>query len=295
MELGNLRPFRHSGKFGVQALLVVPLVAGLLGGPLGFAYGYLVKWIPFVYLNLLITFGYGLVLGVVVGAVLKWCRVRNVAVATVLAALVGVLGNYFQWNGHLHALLGDGPWLIHPRGMWAAMQLLLAHGSWSLRSGGNVTGWFLATVWAVEAGVILVMVVYLGTDPVRNTPYCEKSGTWLDEEKTFETLARIDDAQELASLKAGDIAPVIAARPRPAGATAYAKLTLKYSPRCEEFFTILVANVTITTNRKDETKVETVALTENLVLPHAMRPLVEQFADLKPVEAAAPSAPSVTV
>lgn len=266
----------------MHALLAVPLMAVLLGWPLGFAYGYLVKWIPFVYLNALITLGYGLVLGVVTGAVLKLCRVRNVPVAAVLASVVGVAANYFQWNGHVHALVDGMPWLIQPRELWAVMGFLYENGSWALRSGGNVTGWFLASIWVIEAATILVLAVYLGTDPVRKTPYCEKSGSWLDEEKTFETLAAFTDAQELAALKAGDIAPVIAARPRPAESNTYAKLTLKYSPRCEEFFTILVENVSITFDKKGEPKTETKALTADLVLPSEMRALVEQFADLKP-------------
>ena len=289
MELGNLRPYRHSGKFGPQALLVVPLAAVALGWPLGLAYGYLIKWIPFVYLNLLITAGYGIGLGLAAGFLLKRCRVRNLVVAAGLSVATGLLANYFQWNGHVHALFGEAPLLCRPRGLWAAMQFLNEHGSWSLgrHSTGNVTGMFLAGVWAVEALAILTLVVVFGTDPVRNRPYCEKSGSWLDEDTKYDTLAAFADAQQLAALRRGDIAPVIEAGPRESGAPIFARLTLKHSPQCEEFFTLKVSNVTLTTDKKGNVEEKEKTLTADLVLPREMRELVQRFASLRPAAGAA--------
>jgi hypothetical protein len=283
MELGSLRPYRHSGKFGFHALLLVPLVGALLGWPLGFGYAYLIKWIPIVYLNILITLGYGFVVGFAVAAALKFCRVRNVPVAFLLATVVGLLANYFQWNGHMHALLSGAPWLCAPTGIWGVMQQLFEHGSWAMRHGGNVTGWFLVAVWVAEAATILVLTVLVGTGTIRDTPYCEKSGSWLDEETKFETLSAFTDASLQAALAAGDLTPVIEARPRVAGVPAYGRLTLKHSSQCKDFFTLKVENVTLKTDKKGKVEVETKALTKDLILPSAMRALVEQFADLKPV------------
>lgn len=290
MELGPLQSYRHSGKFGAHALLVVPLVGVLLGWPLGLAYAYLIRWIPFVYLNALLTLGYGLLLGVAVGWALKRCQVRNVAVATVLAGGVGLAANYFQWNGLVHALIDGAPLLCPPGGIRSVMGFLYEHGSWALRHGGNVTGWFLASIWTVEAIAILGVVTIVGTAPVRDLPFCEKNGCWLDEETKYETLAAFTDAQQLAVLKAGDIAPVIEAKARAAGDRVFGRLTLKHHARCAEFFTLRVANVTLTTNKKGEVKEAVTALTGDLVLPGEMRPLVERFASLAP--ATAPESPS---
>lgn len=282
MELGALQRYRHSGKFGVQALLLVPVVGALAGWPLGMAYGYLIKWIPFVYLNAIITFGYGLVMGLVTVFALKKCRVRNLLVASLLGVVVALEANYLQWSGHVHALFGDTPWLATPALLRGAMEFLLENGSWGLRNSGNVTGWFLGLVWLVEAGAILGVTLMVGVGGVASTPYCEKSGSWLEEEKKFDTLAAIDDAAELAQLKAGDIAPVVAGRARPEGATQFSRLVLKHSPRCEDFFTMKVVGVTLTTNKKGEIEENTSDLTEDLVLPREMRELVEEFANLKP-------------
>ncbi|MFT3829251.1 MAG: hypothetical protein QM691_06030 [Opitutaceae bacterium] len=292
MELGPLRPYSHSGKFGLHALLLVPLTGAALGWPLGLAYAYLIKWIPFVYLNVLLTLGYGLVLGVAVGWVLKRCRVRNQPVAAALAVVVGLAANYFQWSGHVHALLDGAPLLSPPGVIRSVMGFLYEHGSWSLRHGGNVTGWFLGGVWIAEALTILVVVTFLGTAPVRDEPYCEKNGCWLDEQTKYETLAAFTDAQQLAVLKAGDIAPVIDARSREAGSPVFARLLLKHSPRCGEFFTLRVENVTRTTNKKGEVKEDVTALTRDLVLPSELRPLIERFASLAPTSAVVGDSPS---
>ncbi len=277
----------------MQALLVVPLAAVALGWPLGFAYGYLIKWIPFVYLNLLITAGYAIGLGLAVGFLLKKCRVRNLVVAAGLSVVTGLLANYFQWNGHVHALFEEAPLLCGPRGLESAMQFLYEHGSWSIgrHSTSNVTGLFLAGVWGVEALAILALVVVFGTDPVRNLPYCEKSGSWLDEETKYDTLAAFTDAQQLAALRRGDIAPVIEAGPREDGSTTFARLTLKHSPKCEEFFTLKVSNVTLTTDKKGNVEEKEKTLTADLVLPREMRELVERFAEVQPAPGVAqPSA-----
>jgi hypothetical protein len=289
MELGNLRPYRHSGKFGIQALLLVPLVGALLAWPLGFGYAYLIKWIPIVYLNILITVGYGFIIGFAVAATVKFCRVRNVFVASLLATVVGLLANYFQWNGHMHALLSGAPLFCAPAGIWGVMQQLFEHGSWAMRDGGNVTGWFLVAVWVVEAAAILVLTVLVGTCTIRDTPYCEKSGCWLDEETKYDTLAAFTDQQQLAALRLGDISPVIEAKPREAGAPTFARLTLKHSPECEEFFTLLVSNVTLTTDKKGNVQENAKALTKDLVLPREMRELVERFASITPANPAAES------
>jgi len=292
MELGTLRPYRHSGKFGLGALLVLPLCAVVLGWPLGFAYGYLIKWIPFVYLNFFIVLGYGAALGAASDFLLKKCHVRNVVVAFVLTALVGVAALYFQWNGHVNALFDEASWLCPPGDLWGAMQFLYEHGSWSIgrHSTGNVTGVILAGVWVCEAAGIVATILYFGTDSARTVPYCEKSRVWLDESKKYDTLAFFSDAAQQAALAAGDIAPVIEARPREEGAMQFARLVLKHSPRCEEFFTLKVENVTLTTNKKGEVEEKTRELTKDLILPREMRELIERFASLTPGSPAAESA-----
>jgi hypothetical protein len=49
--------YRHSGKFGIHGPVLAIVAAVVAGYPLGILYAYLVKWIPFIYLNFFITIG----------------------------------------------------------------------------------------------------------------------------------------------------------------------------------------------------------------------------------------------
>src|SRR5215475_2687035 len=102
----------HSGKFGVHGPLMALFAGAVLGYPLGIAYSYLIKWIPFIYLNFLITLGYGFGFGFVTLYCMKSGKVRNVLVAMLTGLAVGGLAWYFSWNGCAKSLVGEKlPWL----------------------------------------------------------------------------------------------------------------------------------------------------------------------------------------
>src|SRR5690349_24391726 len=103
----NSEPFpiyRHSGKFGVHGPLLALLAALVLGFPLGFAYAYIVRWCPLVYVNFLATLGYGFAFGFLTGWLLRVGKVRNTPVAALTALVAGIIAWYFNWNGHVHAV-----------------------------------------------------------------------------------------------------------------------------------------------------------------------------------------------
>src|SRR5436190_7466286 len=109
----NYHPFyRHSGKFGIHGPLLAILAALIVGYPLGIAYAYLIKWIPFIYLNFLITTGYGLAFGFVTMLLLQFAKVRNGIVALLTGLAVGFCAWYLSWNGFVHAMVENSPRLI---------------------------------------------------------------------------------------------------------------------------------------------------------------------------------------
>ena len=106
----NYHPFyKHSGKFGVHGPLLALLAAVVAGYPLGIIYAYLIKWIPFIYLNLFITAGYGLAFGFMTMALLKFAKVRNSSIALLTGLAVGLCAAYLSWNGFLHAMAKEPP------------------------------------------------------------------------------------------------------------------------------------------------------------------------------------------
>src|SRR5579862_4665134 len=96
----NIHPFySHSGKFGVHGPLLALIAGVFVAYPLGIAYSYLIKWIPFIYLNCLITAGYGFAFGFLTFFLLKFGKVRNGTLALLTALVVGLAALYGAWNG----------------------------------------------------------------------------------------------------------------------------------------------------------------------------------------------------
>ncbi len=276
----NIHPFyRHSGKFNPLAPLLAVLAALVAGWPLGLLYAYLIKWIPFIYLNVFLTIGYGFVFGLLTLFLLKATKVRNGAVALLSGVAVGLLAWYFSWSGHVHALAGKTPWLLTPGQVWAVAKLLYAEGSWGLGLFGHepLTGIPLAVVWLVEGAVMVGLSALVSYSSVGSTPYCEQHQCWLDEEKIMDKLDAFTQPAHLEAFKAGDIAPLEAAQPRVPASGKFARLTLKHSARCDDFCTLSIANIEVSTDKEGKPVEKSTELMTNLLVPKSMFEYLAQF------------------
>jgi hypothetical protein len=169
----NIHPFyKHSGKFNPLIPLLALLAAVIAGIPLGLLYGSLMKWIPFIYLNVLITFGYGMAFGVLTVLLMKAGKVRNNFVAFLGGAGVGMIAWYFAWNGCIHSLADKAPWILSPMQIRDAADYLYTNGSWSIGFSGHepITGIPLAIVWLIEGAMIVTFSAMVGYNVYKNHP-----------------------------------------------------------------------------------------------------------------------------
>jgi len=276
----NYHPFyKHSGKFGIHGPLLAVLAAVVAGYPLGILYAYLIKWIPFVYLNLFITFGYGVIFGLMTMPLLKFAKVRNGTVALLTGLTVGLCAWYLNWNGFVHALLEKSPALIAPGQLWRLMQFLYENGSWGLgfHSQSPVTGIVLVIVWLAEAVIIIGTSALLGYSAVSDTPFCETHGCWLNEEKKFDKLDAFVMPDQIAAFAAGNIGPLDGARPRVPASGTFARVTLRHSPKCDDFCTLSIENVSVSVDEEGKSQEETQSLLTNLLVPKTMFDYLAQF------------------
>ena len=277
MNPDALSDYRHSGKFGIQGPVLALVAAIVLGIPLGLAYAYLIRWCPLVYVNFLATAGYGFLFGLIGGFTLRFGKVRNTLIAALSGILVGFIAWYFNWSGHVKAVVEGAPWINTPDTILNIMRVLYDQGSWGMRSGGNVTGIPLAIVWVVEAGIMIGLATFATVGFVDDVPFCEKNQCWLDQEKKISTLQNFTDPAHIAALKSGDLAPLAKAQPKEAGSNAFARLILKHSPRTQEFCTVRIENVTTTLDKDGNSKERVEKLTENLKVPPSTFELLAKF------------------
>jgi hypothetical protein len=277
MNSATFQTYRHSGKFGIQGPLLAVAFAVIASIPLGYAYSYLTKWIPFIYANFLATMGYGALFGFVCGRLMRFARVRNNAVAALTGFIAGIIALYFAWNGHIHASFIGAPWLCSPGELMGGIKQLYNDGSWALQGGAPLTGVPLAVIWGIEGSVIVGFSTVLCLRMVSEIPYCEASQCWLDKVKKIDTLAPFEDSAQLASFKAGDLGPLTQARPRGELAAIWTRIVLRHSPRCQVFHTICLQQISIYRDKNGKPKQKSKSLTRDLILPAEMFGLITQF------------------
>lgn len=276
----NRHPFyKHSGKFGIHGPLLAIFVGGILAFLFGYIYVYLVRWIPFIYLNFLLTFGYGFAFGAITLGFMKLGKVRNNLVARVCGVLVGLLACYGNWNAYVQTLSGEASWLLSLDQILGAMKVLLKEGTWSVgrRSTEPVTGFLLGMVWIGEAAIMMGMTVVCSYGPIADTPYCETHGCWLDEEKVIDKLDAFGEREHVIAFRNGDIAPLELAQARIPASSRFARLTLKHSTKCDDFCAFSIANVILTMDKEGKQKEEVKKIITDLWVPKSMFEYLSQF------------------
>src|SRR6185503_7234930 len=158
---------------------------------------------------------------------------------------------YLNWNGFLHAMAKEPPSLIMPWQLARLMSYLYENGSWGIGFGSSspVTGILLAIVWLGEAVVIIGASALMAFSAVATTPFCEQHGCWLDEEKKIDKLDAFVLPDHIAAFQAGNIAPLEQARPRVPASGTFARLVLRHSPRCDDFCTLSIENVSVSVDK----------------------------------------------
>lgn len=168
--------YRSSGRVtgsGLGLGVAMGAAAAIVGA---FIYSLAVVWIPFVYINLLLTVGFGFAIAIGVGQGARIGKTRNplvVAAATVACALLGL---YVAWGADFWFRLAragaeDAGFTVNPLTLTAYAGALYEEGSWGLKS-WTVTGIPLATVWLVEAGIVVGIAGVGAMGPV-SVPFCE--------------------------------------------------------------------------------------------------------------------------
>lgn len=182
--------YQHSGKAplgGVSLTLAGGLVAGVI---LGAIYGFLIYWIPFVYINVFVTLGFGVALATAVGSLGKIGKIRNNSVVTVLALIVSLVAYYVHWVVWVGGMTETQ--VVAPDQLWAFVATINALGPWSI-FGWTPSGVSLWGIWGIEA----LLIVGLGAISARgliDLPYCEATRQWTTETTLPEHFKPIDSS-----------------------------------------------------------------------------------------------------
>lgn len=261
--------YQHSGRCGTWG---VPAAAGAgVGAALavGAVYAYATNWIPIIYLNFLLTIGFGIAVGAAVAWGARAGKIRNMPVTFMVVGVVGVLAVYFAWVFDPMARVNfvDRPiWDVQM--LWEYMKVGYAQGFWGIgANGAPVTGWFLASVWVLEAAVIIGAVALTVRAVLGNRPFCEETNQWTTPEKGVARLSLIGDESadaKLGRLLEGDVDALGEFYRGTDADAAMLRLDLATCPDCPTCNFLTVKMVRAVVNKKGEVTKQEEPLLVNL-------------------------------
>ena len=195
--------YQESNIVNPSGLVVAYLAVLVLTIILGFIYTQLMISVPFIYFKPFFIFlvAWGLELGI--RYIARLTHNRNKESQLVLAAVAGLLLNYFQWipfvlfvltrEISIADYLSNLAWITSPKAFLTVIGEINAQGAWSLW-GVPVKGVGLAFFWIGEA-IILIALPVIAVYTARIFPYSETHKQWYPKfslTRDFETIPHED-------------------------------------------------------------------------------------------------------
>lgn len=271
--------YRHSGQCS-SASLFATLAAGCLAALiLGPIYAIIVFYMPIVYVNVLLTFGIGVLMGYIIKKVAMARHVRSLAMIVLIAAISALVAIYAAFVGWLLPVTQWTYFAYLPGDMLGVLEQVVEQGVWSLK-GGTVKGTFLIIVWVCEALVILGATIYFAYEEIAKTPYCENCSQWLPLKTLVGPFEKIADPKALrADLEQGNFAALGNIKPlaADAGATEFADYELTDCPSCPDMAVVSIRNVTLVADKEGKITPKIQVLVDRLLIDHDSCELIKQL------------------
>lgn len=268
------RFYHHSGRFSAIGLLLGFIATSLVGSALAVIYAYGIRYIPFVYINVLLTLGFGLVLGLLAGRFVVQFKIRNATLAYAMTFLAVLVSYYLAWVAWIAAHLRGGDMQVsmlrlaqHPRIVWELIKMFNEHGTWSIgrNSSELVSGVFLTIVWIAEAAMIFGAALLVLRTRLK-MPFCEACEHWCEERKAVAAVGAEARDSLRQRLTDKDWTSLEEAGPQEPHIGTWCSLDLHTCPHCGQTNTLTLNAVTMTTDRKGESKTATHTLIDRLLL-----------------------------
>jgi len=266
--------YKPSGSYSPMAFLLFVLACLIVIPILSTIYAYAIWYIPIPYVNFLVTGVFGFVVGLAVTILaLKYGKVRNNTVATVLGILAGLWALYFHWavwidlvfhisestqegdmiavsNANFGEVLGLA---MNPSALFSIMSEINEFGTWGIK-GGSVKGGFLTFIWIIEA-IMIVGITVLSSSGQAGKPFCELNQKWYNEKELAATSLISNPKEFIESLSQGNASALegITTEADPKTQN-HSKFTLFGNETNENYLSL--SNFVGTTNSKGELKME---------------------------------------
>ena len=236
------RYYRPSGRFSPFGLGAGALASMLAGAFLAVAYAYVDANCPFIYLNLILCFIFGVLIARINAVVARTFKCRNNSMLTVATAASALFSYYIAWAAWINAIIGrnskasaPGIWAFanQPGEMWEYIQAIHEIGTWSI-SKDPINGKMLLAVWICEFILFLASAIWY-IRSTGNEPFCEECENWCVRyplSLKFRVIPEMDSVEFFNRIKAGEFEIFLTAGWPNASDAMFYEATLEYCNRC---------------------------------------------------------------
>lgn len=282
--------YQLSGKVNPMGLLWGILFGTLTALPLSFVYAYAVRYIPFIYLNFIISFGYVFVVALAYQAGEKKGQNRSRVVSMLGATIMAIVCLYLAWTAFLFVLMNHKinyiTLVLKPSAVWSFIQVVVERGWFSMgHSKETVRGTFYAICLIGEALGYLWIFLWVGTLD-KASIYCENCFHWLESIAMPSLIHAKLEGPMLQTATTGHVhwIPQLELTHE----LPFITLSLAACDSCEQLTTLSAKKVDIVVNKNNESSnVETVLFQNLLINKKTKDDLIKKLEELIKAQAAA--------
>lgn len=281
LSIGTASFYRHSGKAPILGLILIGIVGLIVTPILGVIYGYLLWYIPFVYINFFVVAGYALAISFALSKMARSTKIRNMFLLGLIGLFFGLLAEYIGWVSWLAALVGDPSFLFEfffPFDILYIITEIAKEGVWSVNN-ITPTGGFLYFIWFLEACMVIGIITYSTITSLSKIPFCEDSDTWTERKGVIAAFAPIaDKASFRSSIEQGNNSKFNELQPAGPG-NKFTIIELYECPTCKNFQVINVKDLTITRDAKGRQINKENAIVSNLIVTPSVLGNIQRLAE----------------
>ncbi len=244
--------YKHSGKINLLLLPLTLLLIGISVPILSIVYIYLIYYIPFIYLNFLITGIISVFFGFCVGSAAQIGHIRNTFFATALVLLACILLKYVEWCIYVPIVLAESEsytflerlivsafFFLHPSELFEYIKEINVFGIWSFL-GFTPTGVILWIVWAVEFAII-ILAGWFGFLGTYISLYCEDEKKWLKKIEGVREFEQINIEDYRADLERGNFDKLLLiSETPPADTSNFTRIDIYEPPEKSQYFMTII-------------------------------------------------------
>ncbi|MEA2708081.1 MAG: hypothetical protein QOF78_682 [Phycisphaerales bacterium] len=301
LNYAEVRYYRHTGRAPIIGTTIATIVAWVAVALVGAAYAYIQLYVKVVdILSFAFVAGFAAAMMFTVYGVLKWAKVRNMAITALVAISAAIFGWYVSWVAWEHALLRQSGVNVgihtvaqRPDLVWNLARRINEEGTFSLRD-RPIKGTELWVAWVFEGLIVLGATIALPIMWLRDMAFCESCRKWCTKREGVVRAVDGDEAALRDRMEAKDFAHLLALGLCNADTPVQFRADLYACVNCPDTHLLTVSRASVSYNDKGHRQEKATKIVDRLWIDKAqaeeLRSLPQTWQEQREAEARAAGA-----